>query len=433
MARATEQDPELRKVKNLVESGARPQWELISAEPRQLKRFWGLFESLSVDRGVLVYRWEEGRPGNSWRLWVLPTACIEEVLEELHSSPSGGHFGIARTLDRLKEWFYLINGRAAVEGFCDRCDVCAARKGPGRRIKAPMWTMISGEPFERLATDILGPLPVTARGNRYVILFVDYFTKWPEAAAIPDQSAQTVAEALIEQVVSRFGVPREVHSDQGRNYESEVFKRTLEILGADKTRTTPLHPQSDGMLERLNRTMLYYLAKLVDDNQTNWDSLLPLFLLAYRSAVHKATGYSPAQMVLGRDVRLPLDLRCGRPPNGDPELPYVEGLRQRMCDIHQQGRRNLVASAGMAKDYYDRQHRLLTFLEGQDVWLYNPQRKKGRSPKLQSDWEGPYQVSQRINDVVYRIRKESRGRPRIVHVNRLAPYKGPEVDRDGQT
>ncbi|GFY17213.1 retrovirus-related Pol polyprotein from transposon 412 [Trichonephila clavipes] len=116
---------------------------------------------------------------------------------------------------------------------------------------------------------------------------MDYFTKRPEAYPIPDQEASTVAEALVQHWISRFGVPLQLHSDQGRNFDSAVCKRLCEILAIDKTRTTALHPQSDGMVERFSRTILNSLSLLVSSNQQDWDKKLPFFLLAYRSAVHE--------------------------------------------------------------------------------------------------------------------------------------------------
>ena len=98
-------------------------------------------------------------------------------------------------------------------------------------------------PMERLAVDVMGPLPES--GNKYLLIAMDYFSKWPEAYALPNQEATMVAEVLVKELVCRFGVPLYIHSDQGRNFESAVF---------NETRTTPLHPQSDGMVERFNRT-----------------------------------------------------------------------------------------------------------------------------------------------------------------------------------
>ncbi|CAI5696292.1 unnamed protein product [Oreochromis niloticus] len=127
------------------------------------------------------------------------------------------------------------------------------------------------------------------RGNRYVLVAMDYFTKWPEAYAIPDQEAETVADALVEGMFSRFGTAETFHSDQGRNFESKVFAAMCERLGIKKTRTTPLHPQSDGLVERFNRTLAQQLAILTSEHQQDWDYHLPLILMAYRSAVQDST------------------------------------------------------------------------------------------------------------------------------------------------
>ncbi|GFV80815.1 retrovirus-related Pol polyprotein from transposon 412 [Trichonephila clavipes] len=157
---------------------------------------------------------------------------------------------------------------------------------------------------------------------------MDYFTKWPEAYPIPDQEASTVAEVLVQHWISRFGVPLQLNSDQGRNFDSAVCKRLCEILAIDKTRTTAfLHPQSDGMVERFNQTILNSLSLLVSSNQQDRDKKLPFFLLAFRSAVQETTGYFPSQMLFGRDIRLLADLLFSRPPDA-PLAPeeYIEKL-----------------------------------------------------------------------------------------------------------
>ena len=110
--------------------------------------------------------------------------------------------------------------------------------------------------------DILGPLPLTPRGNKFVLVVTDYFTKWTESYAIPNQEATTVAEKLVSEFVCRFGVPREIHSDQGTNFESKVMTEVCKLLDIEKTRTTPLHPQSDGQVERYNRTLIEMLRQV---------------------------------------------------------------------------------------------------------------------------------------------------------------------------
>uniref|UniRef100_A0A1B0D850 RNA-directed DNA polymerase n=1 Tax=Phlebotomus papatasi TaxID=29031 RepID=A0A1B0D850_PHLPP len=325
------------------------------------------------------------------------------ILKELHGGSTGGHFGITKTLRKFRERFYFPTSRKAVTSYCHACDICAAKMGPPRTTRGRLHPMPSGSPGDRWAMDILGPLPRTPRGSKYVLVVMDYFTKWPELLAIPDQSTVTVADALVDQVITRFGVPCEIHSDQGRNFESEVMAEVFKILGTEHTRTTPLRPQSDGMVERANRTILQFLSKFVDDNQEDWDRMLPMFGMAYRSAVHEASGFTPAMMTLGHEIRLPVDLKFGRPMEQEEPHEYVENLRRRMDAVHQEARKKLCLAAETMKTRYDRNARPREFRGHDRVWFYNPRRRKGRSPKLQSDWEGPYRVVERINDVVYRI------------------------------
>jgi hypothetical protein len=151
---------------------------------------------------------------------------------------------------------------------------------------------------------------------------MDYFTKWPEVYAIPNQEASTVAQALVTNFFCRFGIPRELHSDPGRNFESHLLQEVLQRLGVGKTRTTPLHPQSDGMVERYVKTIEEHLRKVVTYNQRDWDEKLPLFFLAYRASTHDTTGLTPGSLVFGRELRLACDLLLGVPP--DKERPTTD-------------------------------------------------------------------------------------------------------------
>ncbi|KAJ8962278.1 hypothetical protein NQ318_018257 [Aromia moschata] len=145
---------------------------------------------------------------------------------------------------------------------------------------------------------------------------------------------------------------------------------------------------------------------------------------AYRSSVHETTGQTPASIVMGRELRLPCDLKFGCTPGDDVAgEDYVSTLRQRM-DIHERVRSNIQGASDRMKETYDINANDGRYQPGNQVWLYNPQRRRGLSPKLQSSWEGPYEVVTRINDVVYRIQKLPRGKPRVVHFNRLAPFAG---------
>ncbi|GBM22895.1 Retrovirus-related Pol polyprotein from transposon 412 [Araneus ventricosus] len=157
-----------------------------------------------------------------------------------------------KTLSKTRERFYWDRLRADVENWCRECHACGARKGPKTRTKGCLQRYNVGAPFERMALDLLGPFSVTTKGNRYVLVLMNYFTKWPEAIPIPDQEASTVAEALVRSWISCYDVPMILHSDQGTNFNSALFTKLCKLLGILKTRTTVLHPEFDGMVERFN-------------------------------------------------------------------------------------------------------------------------------------------------------------------------------------
>ena len=121
-------------------------------------------------------------------------------------------------------------------------------------------------------------------------------------------------------MICRFGVPLEIHSDQGHNFESALFQEMCRLLGMTKTRTTPLHPQSDGMVEWMNRTIEAQLSMFVQDHHRDWDEFIPPLMMAHRSLIHDTTKCSPAKLMLGRELRLPVDLLLGRPAQEEPHL-----------------------------------------------------------------------------------------------------------------
>ncbi|KAI4880802.1 hypothetical protein NFI96_008108, partial [Prochilodus magdalenae] len=178
----------------------------------------------------------------------------------MHDGPVGGHFGVERTLARIQTRYYWYQMREDVTLWCHTCTNCAARARPSKKPQAPMGTVRVGAPMERIAIDLMGPVNETERHNRYILVAQDYFTKWVEAYPLPNDQAVTVAEVLTAEWVCRYGAPQTLHSDQGSNFESDVFQRMCELLGIEKTRTTPFRPQSDGQVERFNATLQKILA-----------------------------------------------------------------------------------------------------------------------------------------------------------------------------
>ena len=179
------------------------------------------------------------------------------------------------------------------------------------------------------------------------------------------------------------------------------------------------------MVERFNRTLEQYLSKVVNERQDDWDTQIPLFLLAYRGSIHNITGETPVNILFGRELRLPCDLQFGSTvESGLSTSDYVTNLRERLCKVHNDVRDKLKLASDRMKTRYDLRGTSAGFQEGDKVWLYNPQRRRGQSPKLQSHWEGPYCVVKRINDVVYRIQRSPKAKIKVVHLNKMAKYHG---------
>jgi predicted aspartyl protease len=419
-------DSDIVQILEAKENGdQRPSWQEVSDKSPAFKALWAQWDSLRVENGLLKRAWESVDGKAVTMQLVLPKCRVKEVLQEIHGGTSGAHFGVNKTLGKIRERFYWVNARDDIETWCRKCATCAASKGPRTRSRGLMKQYNVGAPFERIAFDIAGPFPVTDSGNKYIMVVIDYFSKWPEAYGLPNQEAVTVSRALIENWICRYGLPLEMHSHQGRNFESNVFQGVCELLGVRKTRTTPLHPQSDGMVERFNRTMEQHLSKVVDQHQRDWDRHLPLFLLVYRAVIHETTHQTPAKILFGHELRLPCDLSFGSPARVPKDVSsYVDELQEAMHSIHDLTRSHILVASDRMKTRYDLKANVAGFREGDLVWLFNRQRKKGRCPKLQPSWEGPFVILTRINDVVYRIQRHSRAKMKVVHLDRLAPYAG---------
>ena len=179
---------------------------------------------------------------------MVPRALVPKVLEMLHNGPSGGYLRVMKTLHKVRERFYWPCLKDDVELWCRQCKESSQRKSPSKRPRAPTMPVRTEFPMERIAMDILGPLSFSHRGNKYVLVVTDYFTRWSEAHPLPNQEAITVARILVDETICRFVVPWFLHSHQGANFESKLVKEVCELLGVEKTRTTPYHPQSDGVV-----------------------------------------------------------------------------------------------------------------------------------------------------------------------------------------
>lgn len=300
-----------------------------------LVKYLPLWDQLQVQNQRLVRIPPANSDAASAVQVVLPRSLVPGVLSMLHNTSTGGHLGIQKLQAKVKDRFYWPGWFGDVKKWCRECHDCASRKASGRAPCAPLQMSVASRPYERVAVDILGPLPETLNKNKYILVIGDYFSKWTEAFPLPNQEAQSIARVLVEEWVCRYGVPRSLHSDQGRNFESNLFKELCRLLQINKSRTSPYRPQSDGLIERFNRTLLSMLSLFVDENQMNWDRLLSYVMMAYRSSVQASTGFTPYKVLFGQEMVLPVDIMLGvdNTPKFQSVNEYVTGISESLSTV----------------------------------------------------------------------------------------------------
>ena len=422
---AQELDSDISKVRSWVEKGARPEHKAIACESYFIKSLWNQWPRLHLKDDLLVRKWDViGTDIVYWQA-VVPLSQRRNVLSYAHDIKASGHLGIRKTLGKIRQRFYWPGLQTDVRAYVNGCQKCMQKKDPTKTKTAPMQTVRSGYPMERLAVDILGEFPVTERGKKYILVLGDYFTKWTECFPMINMESETVAKIIINEVISRFGIPNTIHSDQGRQFESNLFHELCKLLQIQKTRTTPYHPQSDGMVERFNKTLAYMLSTLVSDNQRDWDELIPYVMMAYRSSEHETTGVSPNLLMLGRETSTPLDIVYEMPPSikSIPTNQWVWELRERLESAHTMVRQFTGESIRRQKRYHDQKVSFEKFEAGDHVYVYFPVRKPGSSSKLTSYWRGPYQVSSKLSDVLYMVNCGRGNSSQVIHCDRLKKAK----------
>lgn len=221
----------------------------------------------------------------------------------------------------------------------------------------------------------------------------------------------------------RYGASPVLRTDQQRAFVSKLLKRVLDTFQVKHLPTSALRPQSNGRAERMIQTLTRAVAKLVQEQQANWSRALDPILLAIRATDCATTGYSPARILYGRDLCLPADLATCPPSSreDDKASGYPLALRNELREIHRDASQHRRDAAKAMKSRYDLNARLSHFDVGDKVWLYNPRRRVGVMPALQSHWQRGWIVTHVINDILVRIQRENK--KRVVHIDRIAADK----------
>ena len=420
---AQRDDANLELLLDFLESGEEPTEYFLMLASAETKAYWLSKEPFILRDGVLLYRYVSDDPfePETYKL-VVPESLRQDILELAHDVPTFGHLGITKTLAKLKRNFFWYKMRSDIETFVKSCRKCSINKKPHRKAKAKLGTFHAGVPMERVHLDILGPFPKSHSGNVYILMLVDQFTKWLECYPLPDQNAETIAKAMVEGFIARFGCPLQIHTDQGRNFTGNLFTQVCQLLQIVKTRTTPYHPASNAQVERFNKTSLQIIRAYLKGNQRTWDENLQLLAGAIRASVNRMTGFTANRMMLGHEVLEPTDFMLGTVDQHlrqETPVEFVKKLEDRLKCVHKQARDTLLSAQRRQKKDYDLKVLERKYNVGDLVYLINSSSKVGQSNKLKPIWKGPYLVIKVISPVLFRIK--GRKREVVVHHDRFKP------------
>jgi transposase InsO family protein len=397
-------DPDLQIILAWLERGEEPSDGQLMLASKTAKKYWINRELFWCERGVLRKKHKKMESSEI----VVPKSLRAEILRLNHDVPLSGHQGMNRTLERLQERFYWHGMTSDARMYVKGCSACSQGKKPTRKAKYPMTPYHAGAPMERVHMDFLGPLPKSVRGNEYVLVIVDQFTKWVECIPLPSMTAEVTARAVVNEFFSRFGCPFQLHTDQGSNFESKLFKAVCKLLHVHKTRTTGYRAAANGQVERYNLTLMNAVRCYTDKHQDDWDEYLAQIAGAIRSSVNRHTGFTPNQLMLGREVALPAALVYPDPTDSaahveDP-TEYPEKLKQRLGETHDTARDKLRTSTSHMKRDYDVKLYKRAYKVGDPIFLLNRSVPKGTSSKLRKPWKGPGVVTAVLTPYLYRVK-----------------------------
>jgi transposase InsO family protein len=346
----------------------------------------------------------------------LPKQMRRQIMKEIHEGVFAAHPGVVHMYDKMREYVWWPGMLNDIIQYVKTCDVCQRSKGRKQHIP-PRSVNIPSGPWTHVGLDWVGPLPITERGNEYILVAKCVYIKYVEAFAAPDISSKTTAQLVIDGVICRYGLPICFTSDRGSSFVSQIAASIYKQLGIKQVKTTSYHPQSNGNVEIFNRQLKATLKMWANERQSDWDLLLPYAVFSYNTAYHSLLQETPFYLQFGRDARLTTDIVLGTRPEYKQDVhEHALELSQNLYDVHTRVR-DILKSVNERRDEMNEVESLPQFNIGDEVLLYDPTTQKGLSRKLVQRWKGPYIIIEKHSDVTYAIMKD--GRKQVVHVERL--------------
>jgi hypothetical protein len=361
---------------------------------------------------------------------VLPPALWPIVFKEHHDSIWAGHLRGPQTYARIAQIYWWPNMQREVNQWVAGCQECGSRKARPREVIPPLRSLRGGAVGDRWALDVAGPLPTTDGGQRFVIVALEYVTRYAVARTCMRHTAEDVAEFLLEEVVLRFGSFRELLTDGASELTGQVIAQLVVLMQAEQINPVPYRPQMIGLVERFHRTWKDCVSLYVREDQRDWDQWVKFAVYAYNSARHSTVKLSPNELMMGRKLRAPNELLRREEVSEAGEL-----LAYYKTQLHQLAVAHKIAQLAMEKEqarqakYYNRRVRAAKeFKVGDRVWIFRPPTDQERRTKLNHQWLGPVVIRESVGYDNFRVEREdgSGGSEEfIVHCSFIVTYHYP--------
>lgn len=370
---------------------------------------------------------------------VVPRQNITSILQSYHDAPTAGHYGINRTINRIAQRYYWSTMRKDITSYVGKCIECQQYKATNLKPAGILQTTASNQRFETLAIDLIGPLPKSRFGHKYIFIIEDVATGWVELFPIKNAQADICAHILIYEIFFRYGISRRLISDNGTQFVSAVFQKLTYCLNIKQSFIPVYHPQSNPA-ERKNRDIRAQLSILVANDHTNWPDKLQTIRFAMNSVKNESTGFSAAYLTFGRELRtvddIEHDLRSiATLENFVPTItPKLLQISETLKDVKET---KLIVHNRNAKYLDGKRREDPGYQPGSAVWITS--HKKSSAPdnitkKFLPRKEGPYIILQKIGSATYEVGLLNDPETIIgkYHTSSITPFTGSLLELEDQ-